>query len=74
MGSVHDGHVIDSEGRIIGELNGEDVSQFEGSVVDAEGDVLVSDAKQKTWKPKLMDKSGRRRQCYRTGSPTRISL
>ncbi|KFY06572.1 hypothetical protein V491_08587, partial [Pseudogymnoascus sp. VKM F-3775] len=40
-GSVdRDGNVVSNDGRIIGRLSGENVSQLEGSVVDDQGDVL----------------------------------
>ncbi|KAH8586759.1 hypothetical protein B0O99DRAFT_643579 [Bisporella sp. PMI_857] len=40
-GSVNEaGDVIDSDGNVIGKVNGENGSQFNGSVVDNEGDIL----------------------------------
>lgn len=42
VGSVHDGNVVNTEGEVIGHINGGEASQFEGSIVDQEGDILVS--------------------------------
>ena len=40
-GSVdHNGDVVSEAGKVIGHVDGEDASQFEGSMVDQEGDVL----------------------------------
>ncbi|KAG9243280.1 hypothetical protein BJ878DRAFT_511586 [Calycina marina] len=40
-GSVDkEGKVVDTEGNVIGKVNGENASQFNGSVVDQQGDIL----------------------------------
>ena len=40
-GSVdQDGNVVDTNGNVIGKVNGENASQFNGSVVDQQGDIL----------------------------------
>lgn len=40
-GSVdNEGHVIDADGHIIGNVTGENASQLEGSIVDQQGDVI----------------------------------
>lgn len=40
-GSVdQDGNVVDTNGNVIGKVNGENASQFNGSVVDQQGDII----------------------------------
>jgi len=40
-GSVdQDGNVVDTEGHVIGKVNGENASQYNGSAVDQQGDIL----------------------------------